>query len=1180
MRISVRCVHWHIRRIGLLGFVLGCLLQGRVLHADFTIVQNGQAKAVIVIPNQPTTSTLAASTAFRSIVYQMTGVYLTQYYEQNYTGQLPPIYIGQSNRAQQAGVSIPQDQRGPDRYVIRVTNQHIILVGNDAHVTDDFIFLAGTDGRDLRGSCYAVYDLLQRLGCRWYGPDTLWQKIPWQTTLTVPPTSVDEWPAFLMRGNLLLTAMGSSGQVLRDAWRLGGWFIDHGHAMDRWLPRSVHYAQHPDWYGPGQPCVTHPDVIAHLVNMFRNKLNQKSGLISFSLSPNDNEQHCECSRCKAVGNVSARWLYFANAIARELAQTHPNRYLLPFYSFRGTHKVIRPSFPAEPGVCVMETNYSNHLFPVTDPRNYDLEGIYFDAWRATNPIMAIYDWWLPAAGNSEWYYAPWYSGETTLENLRYWKRQDCRYLFYQTGMENTSGFPSAGFPIRWPLFYVGARGMWDPEITAKEIMAEACADLYGPAVEPMRHFYQLIEDAMRACPELGPYIWHLPSPKVVYPSEVEWQAIEWIERAEALANHADILKRIQQEGLLMQYLKLVRGPEATGLRYGPLLDKFEPIAQREGMNYPSQWRSAWNSYRQGVPSHALPANAAESVWPFAQLRWSAPAAGATSYRVYFGDTDPPPMVADTTSRFYDPGFLTPERAYFWRVDSINGGTATVGEVRGFTTRHVPTYVDLGSVDDEHGVRLVTAANGSTSPVTVGNREARRNQHQLIDRYMYFDVDDCFAYQGDSTNLYISIVYFDSGSGALSLEYDALSNAYRDGGSVSITGSATWREHTFQVSDAYFGNRQSGGADFRIVAPGNVVFYLDAVRVHRQPDLPESPQPLIADGKQGVDESALLSWTPAADATCYDVYFGASDPPPFHATLEVTSFDPGMMDQLRTWYWRVDAVNDYGVAVGPVWSFTTRTVDDRDYDGDIDQSDFGFFQACLSGSHVSYQPACAWADLDNDDDVDTNDLDIYMTLMTGPENPAWPSAQNAMPTVDAGMDISIALTSTAKLQGVFSDDGYPSPPGKVTATWSKQNGPGAVIFGNRHAANTTAKFDQPGIYTLRLTVTDTLATAYDEVMVTVGPGAVPPARAVNPTPQDRATSIGTSALLGWSAGAGAVSHNVYFGSVYPPAYQGNQTGTTFAPGTLLPNTTYYWRIDEVNEASATSGSVWMFTTGPQ
>src|SRR5215212_915985 len=55
---------------------------------------------------------------------------------------------------------------------------------------------------------------------------------------------------------------------------------------------------------------------------------------------------------------------------------------------------------------------------------------------------------------------------------------------------------------------------------------------------------------------------------------------------------------------------------------------------------------------------------------------------------------------------------------------------------------------------------------------------------------------------------------------------------------------------------------------------------------------------------------------------------------------------------------------------------------------------------------------------------------------------------------------------------------------VTSTWSVVSGPGAVVFGNANAPVTTASFTTPGLYTLKLTATDTEFTVSDEMSVTV------------------------------------------------------------------------------------------------
>jgi hypothetical protein len=94
------------------------------------------------------------------------------------------------------------------------------------------------------------------------------------------------------------------------------------------------------------------------------------------------------------------------------------------------------------------------------------------------------------------------------------------------------------------------------------------------------------------------------------------------------------------------------------------------------------------------------------------------------------------------------------------------------------------------------------------------------------------------------------------------------------------------------------------------------------------------------------------------------------------------------------------------------------------------------------------------------------------------------------------------------------------------------------------------------------------------------GPTLPGAASSPSPGNGSSAVSVSANLSWSAGSGADSHDVYFGTSPSPGageFQGNQAGTSFDPGALANSTTYYWRIDEVNTAGTTTGAVWSFTT---
>jgi len=105
-------------------------------------------------------------------------------------------------------------------------------------------------------------------------------------------------------------------------------------------------------------------------------------------------------------------------------------------------------------------------------------------------------------------------------------------------------------------------------------------------------------------------------------------------------------------------------------------------------------------------------------------------------------------------------------------------------------------------------------------------------------------------------------------------------------------------------------------------------------------------------------------------------------------------------------------------------------------------------------------------------------------------------------------------------------------------------------------------------------------------------------ALGPEPADGAMIEDTWAILSWSPGDFALSHDVYIGENFDDVntgaestFQGNQATTLVSvgfpgfayPDGLVPGTTYYWRIDEVNDTEPNSpwkGDVWSFSIPPK
>lgn len=92
--------------------------------------------------------------------------------------------------------------------------------------------------------------------------------------------------------------------------------------------------------------------------------------------------------------------------------------------------------------------------------------------------------------------------------------------------------------------------------------------------------------------------------------------------------------------------------------------------------------------------------------------------------------------------------------------------------------------------------------------------------------------------------------------------------------------------------------------------------------------------------------------------------------------------------------------------------------------------------------------------------------------------------NAAPTADAGSNQSVAVSAGADLDGSATDEGLPNPPAALTYSWSKLSGPGSVTFADSTDPTTHADFETPGIYVLRLTVSDGSLSDTDDVQIHV------------------------------------------------------------------------------------------------
>jgi T5SS/PEP-CTERM-associated repeat protein len=580
----------------------------------------------------------------------------------------------------------------------------------------------------------------------------------------------------------------------------------------------------------------------------------------------------------------------------------------------------------------------------------------------------------------------------------------------------------------------------------------------------------------------------------------------------------------------------------------------------------------------GQAASPSPANGATGIGITNDLSWAA-GSGATSHNVYFGTTSPGTSRGNQTATTYDTGTMVNSTTYYWRIDEQNAGGTTTGVVWSFTTAAAPPPGQAANPNPANGATGVGTTNDLSWSAGSG-----ATSHDV-----YFGTTSPGTLRGNQT-----ATTYDTGTMANSTTYYWRIDEKNANGT---TQGVVWSFTTAAVSP-----------------PGKAT----------------TPNP--ANGASGVGTTNDLSWSAGSGATSHDVYFGTTSPGTLRGNQTATTYDTGTMTNSTTYYWRINEKNASGTTTGDVWSFTTVAPGagvDRNWTND---SNDRLWRTAANWSGGAVPTSVDKAAIRNDaisgpiidastsadanqivvgDWSSTNDT-INMTGGSLTVNQwvilAYDINNSGTFTVSAGtVNVSgdlfvgfggagtinitggtitvIGTLGIAQLTGstghVYLDGGTITTgalnmatgatidigagtlilDGDVTATINGYIGNGWIIaYSGSGAVNVDYNVTNP----LKTTLTGSMPTS-------------PPTKATNPNPPNSATGVSILPTLTCSAGSGAASHDVYFGTASPGTFRGNQAGVTYNPGVLNSNTVYYWRIDEKNVVGTTTGDVWSFRT---
>ncbi len=506
------------------------------------------------------------------------------------------------------------------------------------------------------------------------------------------------------------------------------------------------------------------------------------------------------------------------------------------------------------------------------------------------------------------------------------------------------------------------------------------------------------------------------------------------------------------------------------------------------------------------------------------------------------------------------------------------------------TRYIDASATTGGLAD--GYRLMTGSGDNADNFRFMSRQTGSNTSLFHSRDIVVDTWILLVVRHD-------------------LDGDVTLNVLQDGDQVNAafvgTNSESWAAVgpiEYGDNEMKFGQKVDSGRKFDGQMDG-VAFYdalLSDGEVATIFNSAPSSRPIAVSPKpdnESIDvlRNAVLTWVPGDFAATHTVYMGTVYEDVNNASLgdplgvlvsdngDVNALDVGTLEFGQTYFWRVDEVNgtpDKTVIQGDVWRFEVEP-----YSIPIPGSDILATASSSSNEYSTPDKTIDSSGLDANDMHTIQTETMWFTAM-GDMDPwiqyefdglkkldtmtVWNSNSSAEGFIGYGVqEVLIEYSADGETWDVLADaNQFSRAPGLRTYNQTDQ-----IDFGGAAAK------------VVRLNIQSNYGGVVKSYSLSEVQFNMIPAAARTPVPDSGSTGILPDAVLSWRAGREAAQSAVYLGTDPNEVAEGLASSVTSSTNSLDLGSldlqlgrTYYWRVDEVNDAEATSvwaGPVWSFST---
>lgn len=468
-------------------------------------------------------------------------------------------------------------------------------------------------GERPRAVIYAVYDLLETLGCGFWTPNS--ETVPFKPYISLPEGYAKrDAPAMRYRsGNHYTTGAKFMVKLRANENRGGskeigiapgeGENIMHSLVL-KWIPRSKFFKTKPEWFAlvprtdkatgekkmirvNGALCMTNPEMREELLKevgdfLKKNYPYQKS----ISLSPSDMGDYCHCEKCTALMNTDASkaptllYLDLQRFVADHFREKYPEATfnLLSYWS-TDTPPVDTKKWRLRDNCGVgFAALWRNHGFPIDCNERFAPR---VKAWLDMSDNFIYWDYYA----NFSAYLNPFPNLDILGPAFKFYR--DNHFIGGFAQMPHTRMAPLAD--LNW---YLMGKLMWNPDADTEKLTADFIKGVYGPGAPHVRRFMDILRHAKLRDRGIWVGCYVADTANFLTPSDV----IEMLRALDALVKATgNSPEEMQVAAWRLRYA----GIHTAVMRYPDLIEPAKKMKYKLASweSYRSQWYSYINDYR-------------------------------------------------------------------------------------------------------------------------------------------------------------------------------------------------------------------------------------------------------------------------------------------------------------------------------------------------------------------------------------------------------------------------------------------------------------------------------------------------------------------------------------------------------------------------------------------------------